>query len=106
MAGVRRHRLDRLLVAVEAQIVGALLLPPEPFVELFEQAGGPVAELGGPLRLAPDLIRLGHPEQSIKGITLQLAERVGKRCDAAILMPDRIVRVLPALAVETARRAR
>src|SRR5205814_8649495 len=73
MSGVRRPRSDRSLVPIEPEVVGSFLFPPEPFVELFEEAGGSLSQLGRARRIAPDLIRLGHAQQGVEGISLELA---------------------------------
>src|SRR5205823_2879154 len=106
MTSVRGHGADGALLAVQPQIVGALFLPPEALVELLIEASRPLPHLLGALRLAPYLKGLRHPQQGVEGIALQLAQRVGKRRDAAILVPDGVVRVLPTLAIETAWRPR
>src|SRR5437899_12862247 len=106
MTSVRGHGSDGALVAVQPQIVGALFLPPEALVELLIEAGRPLAHLLGALRLAPYLKCLRHPQHGVEGIALQLAQRVGKRRDAAILVPDGAVGALPTLAIETAWRPR
>src|SRR5438093_7226413 len=106
MTGIGGDRADRPLVAVQPEIEGALLLPPEALVEFVIEAGCPLPHLLGPLRLPPDLKGLRHPQQGIEGIPLQLAERMGERRDAAVLVANGVVRVLPTLTVEAARRAR
>src|SRR5207253_9524714 len=54
MTGVGGHRADWPLVAVQPQIVGTLLFPPEALVELLVKAGCPLAHLLGALRIAPN----------------------------------------------------
>src|SRR5207302_2242632 len=95
----------RPLVAIQAQIVGALLFPPEALVEIFVEAGGSLAQFGRPSGIAPDLIGLRHTEQCVKGVALELAERNRERGDGAVLVLNGIVRVFPALVVEADRRA-
>ena len=73
MSGVRRHRSNGLLVAVEAQIIGPFFLPPEPVVELLVEADGSFLQLGRSGIVTPDLIGLRHAQQGVEGITLQLA---------------------------------
>ena len=52
VAGVRGDGLDRLLVAVEPEVVGALGLPPERLVEAVVQRRSPRAAAGARLRAA------------------------------------------------------
>ena len=53
VAGIGRHGADGLLVAVEAEVVGALALPPKGFVEALVQCQRLALELSRPFLLAP-----------------------------------------------------
>ena len=102
---IGRNRSDGPLLPVEPEIVGALLLPPEALVEVLVEAGGSLPQFARARGIAPDLVCLRHPQQRVEGIALQLAQSNRQRRDRAVLVPDSVVRILPALVIETDRRA-
>jgi len=103
MAGVRRYRSDRPLESVEANVVGALVLPPEALVELVIEADRPLSQLLGPLGVAPDRKGFRHSKECVEGIALKLAQRDRQLRDGAVLVLDGVVRILPTLVVEADR---
>ena len=116
MGGVGGHRVDRALVAVEAQVVGALGLPPEPLLDglgkpvcppesFFDLAGQSVGLRAQAGREAPVtegvLGHLGLGTFRRNNEPLVLTERDGEFGDRSIAPDDAVSGILPPLVVIT-----
>jgi hypothetical protein len=98
--------LDRALLAVEAQVVGALGLPPERVVEPIEQPVGLGAHPLGVLGPIEQLVHVAEPDLRVVGVALELADREWQGSERTVGRRDRVARVLPALVVVAVARPR
>src|SRR5262249_50992815 len=101
VADVRAEHVDLLSLAVESQSEVLAVRDPEIPVEAALEVGRLLLELGGELRVLPDLP--GKPRSADLGVVrvpLELARRTREPRQAAIVVRDRIPRVLPALVLE------
>jgi hypothetical protein len=104
VAGVRGHAHDGSLVAVETDVVRALVLPPEQRLELLGQRRRFVPQAGGRVALLPDLVEDVRPG-ALGGhdVGLMFAECDRERRQVPVGVDDAVAGVLPALVVVAGR---
>jgi hypothetical protein len=102
VAHVGRHRVDRPLVAVEAEhVVPPAIVAPEHVIEPVAQDVGLPAEPVGERPVAHQpLGELGDAELGVEHVALELAGRDRQVRDPAVGELHTVPRVLPALVAE------
>lgn len=102
MGGVGGHRVDRALVAVEAQVVGPFFFPPESFFDLAGQSVGLRAQAGREAPVTEGVLgHLGLGTFRRNNEPLVLTERDGEFGDRSIAPDDAVSGILPPLVVIT-----
>ena len=103
VADVRGERVDRLLVPVERERVGAALLDPERLVEAALQLGRLALEPRRQRRVVPDLPRqLRQTHLRVVDVPLHLDRRDRRPGEGAVVEALRVAGVLPRLVLEPA----
>src|SRR5450756_1997601 len=92
---------DLAPVRVAGEGVVAALLDPEVAIEAALEVGGLLLELVGERGVLPEKPRqAGAPHFGVVGVTLQLAGGAREARQRAVLVRDRVPRILPALVLE------
>src|SRR6266511_3618356 len=94
VAGIRHHAPHGLLAAIETERVRALVLHPEPVLDARAQVRRERVQIGRVL-LHHLLAQHRHAHEGVVPVALELDERVRSRGDVAVLVDERVVRVLP-----------
>src|SRR5262249_55689639 len=105
VAGIRYDRANRLLAGIQPKAVCAFFFHPEHVLASLLQLLGLLAQRTSALTSAKRLEDLGHAPLGIVDIALELAERDRRRSPVAGGIDYSIARVLPALVLQSLRRA-
>src|SRR5665647_2927172 len=101
MTDVGRERVDLAPVRVAGDGEVATLLDPEVAVEAAFEVGGLLLELVGERRILPDEPRhASSPHLGVVGVALQLAGGAREARKRAVVVRDRVPRILPALVLK------